>query len=575
MESELEKYKQRVKQRIERLLPAIAKVSIGDFSEEIEVPDEEDEFTELAAGLRMMTEDLEYHLTEFKRAEEERARVATVMATFEAIVDMVLVLDLDGKVVHANRAWLQIFGPEPKDVLGKDIVDMPGIEIQKPEFVEKLMASIGEATEKGRIGPMDLVVVTMDGSEVPMDVAGGVIRDAKSDPTHIVVVLRDITEHKRVEEALRESERLYRLLAENVTDVIWTIDMNLRFTYLSPSVIRMRGFSAEETMAQKLEEVITPASLRVAMNTFAEEPAKESMKQKDMGRSLTLELEFTRKGGSTVWTETKITFLSDPSGKPVGILGIARDITERRRAEEQVIRSEKLASVGTLASGVAHEINNPLAGIRGYAEAIVDEVDSTLMRSYARKIVDVAERASEVVRWLSRYSRQAKDVNIVDVDLNEISRDSLEAMRFSRLSANIEVKPNYGELPSVRGNRAELQQVFVNLLGNSVDAMPEGGRIVLSTRCRGGLVEVEVSDTGMGIPEEHMAKIFDPFFTTKEVGKGTGLGLYVISMIIKKHHGTIEVESEVGKGTAFILRFPAKERISEVRSDLQPKGQGD
>ncbi len=575
MESELEKYKQRVKQRIERLLPVIAKVSIGDFSEEIEVPDEEDEFTELAAGLRMMTEDLEYHLTEFKRAEEERARVATVMATLEAIVDMVLVLDLEGKVVHANRAWLQIFGPEPKDVLGKDIVDMPGIEIQKPEFTEKLMASIGEATEKGRIGPMDLVVVTMDGSEVSMDVAGGVIKDAKSDPTHIAVVLRDITEHKRVEEALRESERLYRLLAENVTDVIWTMDMNLRFTYLSPSVIRMRGFSAEETMAQKLEEVLTPASLGVAMNTFAEEPAKESMKEKDLGRSLTLELEFTRKGGSTVWTETKITFLRDPSGKPVGILGIARDITERRRAEEQVIRSEKLASVGTLASGVAHEINNPLAGIRGYAEAIVDEVDSTLMRSYARKIVDIAERASEVVRWLSRYSRQAKDVNIVDADLNEISRDSLEAMRFGRLSDNIEVISTYGEIPTIKGNRTELQQVFVNLLGNSVDAMPGGGKIVLSTRCRGGLVEVEVSDTGMGIPEEHMAKIFDPFFTTKEVGKGTGLGLYVISMIIKNHHGTIEVESEVGKGTAFILRFPAKERTSEVRSDLQPRGQGD
>ena len=167
MESELEKYKQRVKQRIERLLPAIAKVSIGDFSEEIEVPDEEDEFTELAAGLRMMTEDLEYHLTEFKRAEEERARVETVMATLEAIVDMVLVLDFEGKVVHANRAWLQILGLEPKDVLGKDIVDMPGIKIQKPEFIEKLMASIGEATEKGRIGPMDLVVVTMDGREVP------------------------------------------------------------------------------------------------------------------------------------------------------------------------------------------------------------------------------------------------------------------------------------------------------------------------------------------------------------------------------------------------------------------------
>ncbi len=235
---------------------------------------------------------------------------------------------------------------------------------------------------------------------------------------------------------------------------------------------------------------------------------------------------------------------------------------ERKQTEEQLIQSEKLAGIGMLASGIAHEINNPLAGILGYSEIILNDEIPAQTKEYAKKLIKEAERAANIVKWLSRYSKQAKDSNITYVDLKDVICESLEALKHTRKSYEIEIIKNYKEIPKIKGNKSELQQVFVNLMNNAVDAMPKGGALSLSTACDSGFVEAQISDNGMGIPKEKLNRIFEPFFTTKEVGEGTGLGLYVTSMIVKKHHGTIDVRSDVGKGTNFTLRFP----ISEVNS---------
>jgi signal transduction histidine kinase len=236
-----------------------------------------------------------------------------------------------------------------------------------------------------------------------------------------------------------------------------------------------------------------------------------------------------------------------------------RYAVERKQAEEQLIQSEKLAGIGTLASGIAHEINNPLSGIMGFAEILMNEKNIEKTKKYAEIILKEAERTADIVRWLSSYSRQAKDNNVTNVVLSQVIEEVLEALKHTRKSFDIEIVKVFQKTQTIKANRSELQQVFVNLMNNAVDAMPNGGRLSLSTVMKDGFVEGKVSDNGMGIPKEKITRIFDPFFTTKEVGQGTGLGLYVTSMIVKKHHGTIDVVSEVGNGTTFTLKFPMSE----------------
>ena len=261
-----------------------------------------------------------------------------------------------------------------------------------------------------------------------------------------------------------------------------------------------------------------------------------------------------------VHEQGEVTF--DENDEPARMMGTVQDITERKIAEQELIRSEKLAGIGTLAAGMAHEFNNPLSAMMAYAEAILDETDLSQMKEHAARIVNAAGKAAEVVRWLSRYSRVGLDLSQTDVDLNEVLRDSVETLKFTRGSASIKPELDLGDIPPISGNRTELEQVFVNLLNNGVDAMPDGGKICLRTRLAGEHVEVEVSDTGMGIPVENLSKIFEPFFTTKDMGEGTGLGLYVLSMIVEKHQGRIQVRSSEGEGTTFTLMFPTSDQVS-------------
>jgi len=260
-------------------------------------------------------------------------------------------------------------------------------------------------------------------------------------------------------------------------------------------------------------------------------------------------------------TELSSSAILDPSRKHKALMAKTKVFANRKRFEEKLVQSEKLAGIGTLASGIANEINNPLAGIMGYAEIMMGEDDLNRMKKYAKKIANEAERASNIVKWLSRYSREAKDSHIDDVDLNEVINESLEAFNLTEKSCDIEVEKYYKKIPNIKGNRGELQQIFVNLLENAVDAMNKRGRLNLSTSKKNGDVVVKVSDDGIGIPNENLKKIFEPFFSTKEVGKGTGLGLYVTSMLVNKHHGNIDVDSEEGKGTTFTVRFPISEEI--------------
>jgi len=273
---------------------------------------------------------------------------------------------------------------------------------------------------------------------------------------------------------------------------------------------------------------------------------------------------FQRQGRSLI-LNVSITPLVGKSGERIGRLLLFDDVTQRERMEEQMSQTEKLTSLGLLAAGVAHEVNTPLAVISNYIQMLAKQMpDGDPRHSIIEKIVKQTFRASEIVNNLLNFSRTGAG-ELADVDLNRVVEETLSLVAHPLKTSQIRVVKQLSDgLPPVWGSANKLQQVFLNLFLNARDAMPAGGMLEVRTTAHNGSVEIEVVDTGNGIPREHIHKIFDPFFTTKATGRGTGLGLSVTYGIIKEHAGRIDVRSTPGRGTSFHVEFPAVRKAVHV-----------
>lgn len=243
-----------------------------------------------------------------------------------------------------------------------------------------------------------------------------------------------------------------------------------------------------------------------------------------------------------------------------------RDEQLKEFARNKIMESERLALIGQLAANVAHELNNPLQGIVTYSHLLLERVSSeNSATSSAQKIVTQANRCRDIIRGLLDFSRQRKPDTTV-CDINSVLDECVSLLENQASFHNIQtVKELEDGLPMILVDPSQMQQVFINIIINAAEAMEEGGQLTLKTRFdpNDEFVEIDISDTGHGIPEENMEKLFDPFFTTKDVGHGTGLGLAISYGIIKEHQGTISVESEVDKGTTFQIRLP-KQVMEEI-----------
>jgi two-component system NtrC family sensor kinase len=234
---------------------------------------------------------------------------------------------------------------------------------------------------------------------------------------------------------------------------------------------------------------------------------------------------------------------------------------ELKRAQQQLVRSEKLSSLGRLAASIAHEINNPLAGILTYAKLLIRTFDDPTGTDRARvsavkqlKLVQrETERCTAIVRNLLDFARE-RPLDLKDVSVNQVIEEALVLVGNQARLSGIELVKSFGDVPAVHADFGQLRQACLNLLINACDAMAGGGRLTLATRTLDGAVEIAVTDTGCGISKEHLSKVLDPFFTTKE--KGTGLGLSVVYGIVERHAGSIDISSEVGVGTTVTIRLP-------------------
>jgi signal transduction histidine kinase len=257
-------------------------------------------------------------------------------------------------------------------------------------------------------------------------------------------------------------------------------------------------------------------------------------------------------------------------GERHGTILILDDVTSRVRLEEQLQHAEKMASVGLLAAGVAHEVNTPLAGISSYTQLLRGQLDETDPRQQVlEKIEKQSFRAARIINGLLNFSRSS-GTEFDRVDVNKVLFDVLSLVEHQLEGSRIRVRRELAEsLPPVRGNENRIQQVFFNLILNARDAMPSGGWLTLATSCTDDTVIVEVKDTGHGIRREHIRRIYDPFFTTKSIGQGTGLGLSVSYGIVQEHGGAIFVDSTPGQGTTFQVALPAAVATAQTPAEVR------
>jgi two-component system NtrC family sensor kinase len=386
-------------------------------------------------------------------------------------------------------------------------------------------------------------------------------RTFSEDDQYLLATLADYAaiaiENARLYEQVRLSEQRYKGLFANAYDLIFTLDRDLMITSINKVGEQLTGYPVDDLIGKPIAAICSPESWREVA------PSLHALLE---GRGVPpFEIELVRRDHEPVYLEISAQMIQN-GVRVSGIHCIARDLTVRRRLEQQLIQSEKLSAIGQLVAGVAHELNNPLTSVSGYAQLllrdkrIVDEPRQDIEQIHAQ-----AERAGKIVQNLLIFAREHKPERHA-ISVNEAIRSALALQNYQLKVDNIGVVLDLDpQLPVTTADSHQLQQVFLNLITNARHAMAEkGGRGTLTLRSTattdegGEAIQVEISDTGVGIPERDLQKIFNPFFTTKPVGQGTGLGLSICFGIVKEHDGQIWAESQLGVGTRVTVVLPVR-----------------
>jgi PAS domain S-box-containing protein len=461
---------------------------------------------------------------------------------FENANDGIIILrNSPWQIADVNREVEQLTGYKKGELLQKDAVDLIAPR-DKQEALSFFEAVIKEG--EGRTEALSLARKDGGSSEVDLSIK----RIDLEDESFFQVIFRDLSDQRKLEKKIRESKRNLEAIFDSIRDQLSIRAPDYQIQRVNRAVIEKYHTTFEELIGRKCYEAYYQRDLPcekcpVTVTLETKQPA--SVVQKNPTIDSTLHI-FSYP-------------ILDEKGDLLSVIEYSRDVTEEQRLHEQLIQSEKLAGIGILASGVAHEINNPLTGIIGMAEASLEEEDISTIKSYLTDILNCGQRISEIVKGLRSYCRVAKQEEQNPIDMNEVLEESLKMVRLAVKTSSVEVVKKFQPIDKVVANLGEIQQVFTNLITNAFQVMDgKGGILTLCTRSLRDSVEVKVSDNGMGIPQKHLSQIFDPFFTTKKPGEGTGLGLNIVYRIVTKYGGTIDVESREGSGTTFTLRFPTR-----------------
>ena len=480
------------------------------------------------------------------RQNRERFRKIT-----ENVADLILMLDLSGRCVYSNPAYCVTMGRSV------DAPDHDAFADVHPDDRTAVEALFRATATTGRGDRAEYRLMRSDGSVRYVEAQNSVVRDSSGSISQVLVVARDVTERRAAVERIKQQAELL----DRAQDAILMRDMHNRVTYWNQSAARIYGWTAEEAHGRETTAL------------WNEDPA-----QVEAARHATLfygewigEMRQRSRHGVDLVMQSRWSLVQDKTGTAAGFLVINTDIAEKKRLEAQFLRVQRMESIGLLAGGVAHDINNVLVPILSSTELLETMVEDAECQPFLASIRSSAQHGAALVRQLLAFARGAVGQH-AELALRPFL-DDFAGFVTQAFPAGVSVSIEPGaEAWPVRGDETQLKQVLVNLCINARDAMPDGGRITLRTDNvilneadavtlrelkPGPHVVIEVSDTGTGMAPGVIEKIFDPFFTTKELGKGTGLGLAAVRGIVKGHGGTISVESQPGQGSTFRIYLPA------------------
>ncbi|KAF1080771.1 MAG: hypothetical protein GQF41_2585 [Candidatus Rifleibacterium amylolyticum] len=517
-----------------------------------------------------------YDVGELKRTQEQLQKS---LQCFEELFELApfpcIITDLSGRYIMANQHFCELVGKTPKEIIGKPISSFERFadsdqfnQVQK-EIIRSGVITSGE------------LAVSINGKKHHLLFSSKTIdwNGQKS----ILTASVDISERRQAEEALKHNEENLRVTLNSIGDAVIATDTQGMITRMNPVAERLTGWESAEAEGQSLPAVfrIVNAKTRETL----ESPVSQVLATGEVVALAKNSLLIARDGKEYLIADSGAPIRND-SGDIIGVVLVFRDVTEEQAIQEQLRQSQKMDAIGQLAGGVAHDFNNMLGGIIGAAELLGKWLkESPEADKLWHMIIDTAERAASLNSKLLSFARK-QPVNYAAIDIQQPVRDAISLLKRT-VDRRIKIETSFSarELPVV-GDFSHLQSAFLNILINAAQAMPEGGTIYVSTRvveldayyCRssqfritpGAYAEVEIKDTGCGIPREMLPHIFEPFFTTKSVGKGTGLGLAAVFGIVQQHGGAINAYSEVGTGTSLHVLIPVStESAAEYENEEQ------